>query len=405
MENSHALFATVPVVDRKDELCKKLGAIHGTVVRRHEKSGEQAYMACPNCLAEYGDRELTSRHLAINLDKFFDPARTRVSSGKDGKSSGTKGYAQCMKSGDRFTVGDLLNNYPTLEERGIRNHSPKLVVEAGGTRYLVPDGNGNLVPDAPGLCTPLNQLGHGHPAIQYCLSRNFDPSLLYAQFGAAWCYKESPEGEHFGNRFWRKHADGWKSTPQGRIIFFTRCSGVVLGWQARYLEMKEELPDGSRRTWVWHPYREAWELEPVWDGRKAPVKYITAPGSLKSLAIAGYDNAVAQAKVREIKSPYCLLTEGPLDAARDPAFGLPVFGKTVSEAQALLISIRFRRAILGFDTDVHGRKACEQAERVLGRLGVRTARFFEDGTDVKHDLGEMTYEDVATRVATILGTL
>jgi hypothetical protein len=169
--------------------------------------------------------------------------------------------------------------------------------------------------------------------------------------------------------------------------------------------MKEQLPNGSKQTWVWHPYRQDWEREPVWDDRKAPVKYLTAPGSLKSLSLAGYDHAVAQAKLRGIEEPYCLVTEGPLDAARDFNFGLPALGKTISDAQALLISMKFRRAILGFDTDIYGRQACARAEPALAHYGVRTARFFPDGTDVKHDLGEMTYGAVAERTAEILTTL
>lgn len=394
-ENEQNLFTSVPLEERKKHLCEALYRIHGPGYRRKEKSGEHVYIPCPNCLARDGDKEFYSRHLAINLDRLFDPFRP------GGKKSGV---ALCMKESKPWSMSDLLAMSP-IEDRGFHASRPKIVQAANSERYLVPDGKGNMVPDGPGRTIRLNMLGEDHPAVIYVKSRNFDPDLLVRQFDASFCTHEAPEGEEFGNRYWRKHAAGWKSTPQGRIIFFARCGGMTAGWQARFLEMTEDLGGGESRKWLWHPYTAAWEPEPEWDHRGSPVKYLTAPGSLRNSMLPAFDHVSQMATLSGAQVP--VLTEGPLDAARFPDLGIPLFGKSLSELQALLLASKFRYAVLGFDTDVAGRTACEKASETLSRHGVRTVKFFEDGEGAggKTDIGGMTYEEALARYQSVISRL
>lgn len=46
-------------------LANGLAAIHGDLSAAQERSGLHFYIACPDCLAENGEAELSSRHLAV----------------------------------------------------------------------------------------------------------------------------------------------------------------------------------------------------------------------------------------------------------------------------------------------------------------------------------------------------
>lgn len=395
--NDHELFgSSLPLEDRKRNLCEALCAIHGMGRRALEASGEHLYIPCPVCRQNYGHaRERRSKHLAINLDTYFSAARFQRTK-KSGK--GIAGYAMCMKHGEPFTIEQLMK-YPVQPDAG-----GLVSIDAPAERYLVPDDKGNMIPDGPGEETPITSLAADHPAIVYLRSRGYDASLLAAQFSATFCTREAPEGKQFGNRFYRTHAGGFKSTPQGRVIFHAHVLGANNCWQGRYLEIKEKLPDGSKRTWVYHPYEKQWVIAPDWAKGEEPVKYLTANGSHRNASLGGYDHAVSRAK--HSGDDWCLITEGPLDAARAPNNGLCLFGRYVSEVQAMLIRRHFRRVILGFDTDVWGRKSCIKAEEVFARHGVSTARFFpgDEPTESKQDIGELGYEATDIRIRELLAT-
>ncbi len=380
--------------DAKNRLCESLFRIHGVGHRRAEKSGEHVYLACPNCRQTYGHaHERRRRHLTLNLDSYFDPMRFTKKSRNN--VTRPRGYCICHKCNTVYTVEGLL----AFEVQPDAGYVVGIQTRAA-ERYVVEDDEGNLVPDGPGKCSPVVNLPPGHPARVYIENRGFDASLLEAQFELLWCYEEAPEGEMYGNRFYRKHADGFRSTPQGRIIFQAKVHGVRNCWQGRFLEIR----DRQGVNYLWHPYREVWVPEPVWDANGPPLKYSTGPGSLRNLSIAGYDHVVSHAK--HSKEDWCVVTEGPLDAARAPKNGLALLGKSMSEAQAILIANYFKRVILGFDTDKAGRDACSGAESMLARFGVKTARYFpgHEATAQKEDLGAQSYAQVANNLRQILAT-
>lgn len=381
----------------------QLSAVHGTVVLRHEASGAHLYMACPRCLDAYGRRELKSKHLAFNVEKYLNIGRyaDSFSPGKRESKKG-KGYAQCMKEHGRYTFVELVNWKPTVVERGFETLSPVMVTDAGSSRYLVPDQNNVMIPDHPGKVISITNLPHTHPAMEYLESRDYDPVLLYQQFRASWCVEEAPEGKQY-NRWYRSHPGGWKSTPKGRIIFYSMVHGVQLCWQGRYLEMEHE----SGR-YVWHPYTEQWELRPEWEKGEEPHKYLTATAALRNQQLCGYDAVCAASAARGDVNPVCVITEGPLDAARFPGHGLAVLGKSLSDYQALLVAARFRRAVIAFDADQWGEEATVKAEATLRDNGIRTERFFtpeEYRSDGKIDAGKMGYAACAERLHMIINRM
>ena len=390
--NDGSLLPALPLEDRKANLCEKLCRIHGNGYRRTEKSGDHLYIPCPICRVNYGNaHERARKHLAFNLDLYFNPARFAMKSRNNPVKS--RGYCKCMKCDHVFTAESLMQ-YPVQQDAGFVVGS---VLKQAADRYLVEDRNGNMVPDGPGKTIPLAALSKDHPAWVYLLHRKFDPVLVATQFDADWCEEEAPEGEQYGRRFYRSHAGGFKSTPQGRIIFNAVTLGVRNCWQARYLEISDEA---RRLKWVWHPYHRQWVTEPDWSQSRSgtpPIKYMTAPGGLRNTSLAGYDYVTNRA--RHSGDRWCVITEGPLDAARCPEHGMAVLGKSLSETQAVLISRFFNKVILGFDTDKAGREACRSAEATLAHYNVRTCRFFPgDGTGEKKDLGELSYDEVRARV-------
>lgn len=389
--NAEAHLANQSTRDRVEELAKRLSEIHGEVVLRLEKHGLHAYMACPKCLAAYGARELRSRHLSLNLDRHL-----RLGDNLTIFAKKKRGVAMCHKEHGAFTVEDLLC-YPPIQNRGFPNVVARIVGRADQQRYLVPDDHGNMIPDHPGQTVPLIGLPSSHPAILYCAARGYDPTLLAMQFGARWCYLEAPEGEQYGSRFYRKHYGGWKSTPQGRLIFYSFINEEQVCWQARYLEIS-----GGGHCMVWHPYMQIWHPRPAWGKGEDPIKYITAYGAFRNSQLCGYDHVVRHARNMGDPEPICVLTEGPLDAARFPNHGMALLGKYLSEVQVQLIQANFKRVILAFDTDKAGQEARDDAEGVLRNAGIRTCRFFTeqeyaDGLANKIDAGQLGYQACAER--------
>src|ERR1044071_3193180 len=86
---------------------------HGNVRVTRESQGLHFYIACPECL-EDGERELYSRHLAINVDKYM---------------AGHNRACCCMKCGKVFAI-DELTLWPPLEKRG-HQRGPERVADLG----------------------------------------------------------------------------------------------------------------------------------------------------------------------------------------------------------------------------------------------------------------------------------
>lgn len=375
---------------RVEELAKAIAAIHGNPRVTHESSGLHLAVPCPLCLKEYGEREIKSKHLQLNADKLLGLGRYKnrfMPSAQERMKK--KGYAQCMKDTTHgsFTIDQILG-YPTLEERGYTAYRPAIQISNNQERYLIPDFRGNMIPDHPGKTIPLTQLPHAHPALDFIRYRDYDPVKLVQQFRAAWCYEEAPEGKEF-RRGYRRHEEGWKTTPQGRVIFYSDVAKVQSCWQGRYLEIKHE-----GQLLVWHPYRQCWEPRPNWPKGEEPAKYNTATGALRNAQLCGYDNAVAFSKLLPKHQRVAVLTEGPLDAARFPDRGMAVLGKNLSDVQAVLLRMHFDRVILAFDADEYGAAACVKAAKTLDYYNIQHVNFFtpeEQQSPDKVDVGELGY--------------
>jgi hypothetical protein len=209
-----------------------------------------------------------------------------------------------------------------------------------------------------------------HPARVYLASRNFDVDLLTDQFGITYCEQER------NDIFYRKLLNGFRATPQCRIVFYIIQNGVVKGWQARILEIEHD-----DKVWYFHPYKKQWIAVaqiipdskpaplPGWEGWD-PAKYILAHGCLRNECLMGYDAALEYH--RHSTGPrWCGLVEGPLDAGRVGPPMMATMGKYFSEAQAQLIRDgKFSPVIYFADDDAAGAKAKEYVHKQFAAFGM-----------------------------------
>ena len=344
-------------------LVNKLVAIHGggVLFRSKKRNNVELQIATPHLLETDGDKELTSRHLFVNIEKVVNEGHTKA--------------AQCVKDGRVYDVRELLAMLP-VEQRSLnipKSEVKRRVSVVDKLKYMERDENGNLVPPGPGTLIPLDKLEKGHVARQYVESRGFDPEALVGQFDAAFCVKENTD------MFYKKLPGGFRATPQGRIVFKINQLGINRGWQARRIE--QTLPSGE--LMFWHPYREKWVCVGVknrdgsvklYDGfhgkhvNKAhnailKQKYIIGTGVEKTTALMGFDAAYEWAKQ---ENEYTIgLVEGVMDAARlGPPF-VSMMGLTLSSNQASLISNHFSKVVYVPDNDFD---APEKSEMFCGSI-------------------------------------
>ncbi len=351
------------LTDEMLKLARDLSLLHGKVRVCKEVHGFHFYMASPACLEEYGASELDKCHLALNVSKYM---------------AGENMIAMCMKTDTPYNVMDLLS-MPPLSKRGYEDKPEVIKVAAENLDFLEPDAQGVLVPKGPGKVTPVYQLPPNHPARLYLRSRGFDPLRLYQQFRLSYGEEERTD------MFYRRLLNGFRATPQGRLIFFIDVDGVQQGWQARILEVEE---NGFR--YYWHPYKKAWvkvlrfdaehpkKWVPVderwehWD----PVKYFTAHGTKRNECLMGFDAALAH-KLRH-GSRHCVFMEGPLDAGRIGPPALAMIGKSLSAQQLALMTREFDRMVYVPDNDPAGLEARDKtlklfaSQDLLHRLTVAT---------------------------------
>jgi hypothetical protein len=361
------------------KLAEELSTIHGTVRITRESNGVHLYMACPNCLETYGSDELFKMHLAINAEKYLTTDNNVV--------------GMCMKEGDKFNVLDL-KAMPPLNVRG-HEHKPAVVMhKEANEKYLEPDQHGVMVPKSPGKVIPVQELTNDHPAIMYLNSRNFDVSSLADQFRLSYCEQERDD------IFYRKLPGGFRATPQGRLVFYIVQKGVVVGWQARILEI---VNDGL--VWYWHPYKKSWTpvLQTQPDAKPSPLpgweewdpaKYILAHGCARNECLMGYDAAVAY-NVRTNEG-WCGLAEGPLDAGRCGAPIMATMGKFFSESQARLIKdAGFSKVIYIADSDAAGEKGKAYVWKQFQFLDMASKLIVVNPPAGYKDLGEMPDQNTA----------
>jgi hypothetical protein len=405
------MFEDVPA--RVKRLAEALAKIHGPTRIAKEKHGYQIYMASPICLERDGRKELRSRHLAVNAERYFLIGMYSKSKGIiDADKS-----AMCMKTGKIYRVSELLRMRP-IKERGLSMEPDGAYVTLPRRKdnVLIKDANGNLIPDHPGQVVGIEHLDKNHQVWEFLHSRGFyDAQRLVDHMGASYCEQEAPEQR--GGHYYRRLVNGFKDTPQGRLILYAYVGGVQVGWQARLLEL---IVDDTHHL-VWHPYRSIWEVYRVkengnWvvqpdflpkndkeDDLKSASKYRTADGALRNNMLMGFDASVKWNKEnREPGRRFVFLAEGPLDAARLGVPAVAFMGKYLAPEQAKLLTSNFDTIIFVPDNDSVGRKAVSDVTKML----IRARHVMVCPPDDKFkDAGEMPQEVADEFVKKIIARL
>jgi hypothetical protein len=385
--------------------CQALAMRHGGGRLASGSSGTRLYLPCPACLNEKGEREFHSKHLSIDIDRYFGRSSYK------GRKRNPEWSAFCHRSDShRFGISELQKMQP-VEERGLRPVFKRLTITYGSDDTFIDDGKGHKIPRPPGKTVSILRLPQTHPAVEYLLNRGYDIESLYRQFRTSYCYEEWPEseGDSEGKGKWKYSVmpDGWKDTPQGRIVFFCDVHEVQVGWQARIIDREED----SRRL-HFHPYRASFVVTAtrdnsgVWNGvypynaaypKWNPSKYRTARGSHRNEILAGFDAAVAFNAGRERKTIF--LVEGPLDAGRIGPPACAVMGKHLGEGQANLLH-NFQRIVLVPDNDVAGETLVVRTRQILGarHVPIEVCRIPKDYKDI----GEMSTAEARALVAPFL---
>lgn len=390
-------------------LAERIARIHGEVSIARERSGFIIYMANPRLVEKEGEHELQAKHMAVLADKYLgtgqyanlqDPQNKKM---HDLRKKGIDiGCCYCMKTQEKRKMNDILS--PLSRPRNINIHKQKAKLEIKQSSYkdlLEIDENGNVVPECPKALIPVHMLPKEHPATFYIESRGFSRERLWEQFKCSWCEKELPVDPDKG-RFYKKFGTHFTQTPQGRIIFFVYINGVRVGWQARMLEHHYD-----NIHYIWHPYNNRWEavyeVDPATDVKTylhspavKPAKYINAKGMLKSSSLMGLDAAVDHNT--SIGNDYCILVEGPLDAARIGPPGIAMLGKMLSPEQAAVIRQHFKRVFTIIDNDAAGRSSLASIQANLGPLFKGNITL---PSSVK-DIGELSYEEASVIIQNYL---
>lgn len=385
------------------------------VVLTAETGGYHLYLPCPDCLETHGERELNDPKYAINLTRHLGLDQGSALLDKPERRRGTADLMAAYEDNERkdsrvgicmrtrqskrphfWSVSELLQ-MRTISERHPDIHTRASVTGGAGSadreQYWKPDPvTGIKCPPPPGEVIPINQLPAHHPAAEYLISRDFNLDRLYEQFRCSFCVKEYPESKE-DLIFYRYMPGGWKDTPQHRIVFYSLINGTPMTWQARVVEHV----DGNDR-WMLHPYKldrspdfakvykhapftyanthtrpngnAAWipvapfdELDPDGVLKFQPSKYRTAKHSSREMM--GWDAAMARAAADPLPYKWCVMLEGPLDAARIGPGGIAVIGSSISPGNAAMVAANFHIVFTAFDNDMAGRAATERVGKMI----------------------------------------
>lgn len=351
-------------------LVTRLMRLHGHCTLHRKADGSvEVRMADPDLLEEDGDKELTSRHLYVNVTKYVRENHTCA--------------ACCVKTGKVWNVDTLLRMLP-VEMRAQKPARVKRRLSVFEVRdMLEPGRGGELLPIDPGEIIPLDRIDDpAHPALVYLQERGFEPGPLVDQFRAAYCVKRDPR-----LRTPRMPGDLCPA-PEGRIVFFADMDGRQVGWQARRLELRRE-----RNLLHWNPNTGHWAnvgrygeegrfvVHDRYDGTRIgrdrdyvlERKYFNAPGMQTGKVLLGFDAAVRWRMRTGIKT--IGLVEGVFDAARlGPPF-VSMLGLTLKPGQARhLLGQGFDRVVYLCDRDGNPenaertRESMKHLEGIIGRV-------------------------------------
>lgn len=372
-------------------LAKRLEAIHGIVSIHRESNGIHLHIPDPELLKTDGRKEFDSRHCSINAEKYLGIGRYDVDTHPTPenrqmwemyRSRGREvGAATCHKDDRTYPVSYLLSMTP-VEKRGIDFGKIKRHVSIGadGSRNMVDDGTGTMVPNWCGDTVELTKLPLDHPAIMYLVQRGYNPYQESYRYGLCYCTKAAPEDPSKGVYYSR--VGRLKNTPEGRIILPIWINGHRLGYQSRLIDAVD-----NNGPWVWQNNR--WNRVSD-DEKKKFHKYMNAQGSAKNTLLFGYDQAVRWNE--ENGKSICIISEGPLDAVRLGPPALAMLGSSMSPTQAKLIVDKFKKVIIIGDNDAPGRRAVQKMYGALSDAGLNPSCIDELIVPAGKDVGGMTYE-------------
>lgn len=390
-------------------LAQRLAKIHGPVQVTSEASGMHLYIADPELLITDGEKELSSRHMAINVDKYFGLGKWNVDEYPTKENQALyKKYRRedkevpccmSMKTGKPSTVSYLLS-LPPVEQRINTNRNVQANVFTSSTnKNLVYDEQGNLVPEGPGEIVPLHTLEENHPAREYLKQRGFNPDLLEQEYSVGYCIQALPEDRAKG-RYWSRLPAGVCNSPAGRIIFpMLDADGVRRGWQARVVDYS----NAEGEKWLWTPDKR-WLLiekngKDVYitpatpDGFKKLHKYINARGMARNEVMFGLRQAIQHFKEdTHWTQRYCVLVEGALDVAKGGPPCIALLGKNMSAMQAEQIKKHFCKVYVVADQDEAGKSMLKSVSKQLSATHPVVELYLPPG---KKDLGECSYEEAA----------
>lgn len=386
-------------------LAKRLSVKHGPVRITNEASGIQIYIPDPELLNTDGRQELDKKHLSINAEKYLGIGRYDVDKYPTAENKQLyKKFRQhgrevpstsSMKTSKVYSVEQLLT-MPPIERRCLNiGEIKRAVVAADMDKHLVYDENGNLVPEWCGDVVPLSSLAPDHPARDYMeRQRHYNLEDLENKWGIGYCREALPEDRGLG-RYYSRLPRGCKNSPAGRIIIpIYDDEHVRRGWQARIIDFTNTHGD----KWVWTDKQE-W-LQTEQNGEKLYVtqdwpkgfdahKYLNAKGSQRNSLLFGLYQAVEFNKNRPFDKRYCVLVEGPLDAARGGFPCIALLGKSMSSEQAALIRKHFSVVCTVMDQDKAGQECLRRIYLHLPGMPIKELTVPAG----KKDLGDCTEEE------------
>lgn len=414
MEESDLIFSSsaVEVPEEIIILAKKLEKIHSQVSISNESSGYHLSIPDPELLEKDGIKELSSRHLSINAEMFLGIGRYNIDNYPTAKNRElyTKFYSKnkevpcavSMKTGKYYRVRDLLTMKP-IDQRGLdynTNVRSHIIDITGTSNNLIDDGTGTLVPLWCGKTKPIVELPDSHPAVIYLKERGFDIRKLQDHLDVSYCEEAEPEDRSKG-RYYSRLINGMRNTPAGRIILPIWIDGHRVGYQCRIIDRKI-----GNNYFVWDGVNylpiiiNGNNLYPPSDKFPkgfSPHKYMNALGSKRNLMLMGYDQAVKWNKERHHNKDdtFCILVEGPLDAAKIGPPAIAILGKSLSPMQADLIKSKFSKVIVVADNDTAG----QEAKKCIYE---RMHPFPVDEVTVLggKDAGDLSYEEAKKLVST-----
>jgi len=349
-------------------LSAHLCRIHGEgKLSNSTRYGAILSLPCPDCLATYGVRELKSRHLGVRISQCLEGHKGNV--------------ATCMKCSSKYTSKVLLSMMPVAKRLPHIKVRTNLQLVPEKTTKTYKDANGVMVPYPPGVLVPLPELPTDHPAVWYVTNRGHSVSQLWDKFGASFCTQELPPTKENGV-YYKPLINGWRNTPQGRVVFMCTENGSILNWQGRLLEA--ETVDGDKyilhhdtNEWV-HCGKKDEKGNLVWDEKYAgirkkdwpPTKYKNASGGFALNTLFGFEHLVSYWKTVPRDKRYCVTAEGVLDADRFGAPGIPLTGKVMSPIQANKIKQYCDTCVIAADNDKAGKESVAAIGEVASAAGL-----------------------------------